>query len=90
MARHKNDSRLITFVGEHEGSLMFNCPSFTTPDVVYEIVLDKLEGKVTCDCMDATCRKKWWSLYADNKEVCKHLKSLRSHVLPFLQKAGFI
>jgi len=90
LAAKPNGSRLITFAGEHEGSLMFNCPSYTVPDVVYEIVLDKSEGKATCDCMDASYRKKFWSLYDPTFKGCKHLKSLRDHVLPYLQKAGFL
>lgn len=88
--KRSNGSRLITFIGEHEGNLMFNCPSFTTRDTIYEIVLYRDEGKATCDCMDASCRKKFWSLYDPNPKMCKHLRSLREHVLPFLQKAGFL
>jgi len=85
-----NGSRLITFIGEHEGKLMFWTPSWSGLPDEYEIIVDKEAGKVTCQCMDAICRKKWWSLYLDNKNICKHVRSLRQHVLPYLQKAGFL
>lgn len=86
----RNVGRIITFVGEHEGNLMFTCPSFTTQDVVYEIVFNRGKAEVYCDCMDAVCREKVWYVFADNKDICKHIRSLREHVLPMLQKMGVL
>lgn len=90
-SRERTDRvRLITYAGEHDGNLLFICPSFTDPSIEYEIVLDKEKAEVRCSCLDASCRHKVWDIYSPKPTYCKHVAVLREHVLPTFRKYGVI
>lgn len=84
--------RLISYAGrcEETGDLLFICPSFSDDETVYEIKVNKEDALVTCDCMDAICRKKSWGLFADNPDICKHLRVFRDKCVPFFRDAGIL
>lgn len=91
MAKKREVERLISYAGEHEGSWLFYCPSFTDPDTEYEIVFNREKMVVTCGCMDSSCREhRRWRVLDPKSDCCKHIRILREHVLPMLQRAGVI
>lgn len=89
MAKRETE-RLISYAGEHDGSWLFYCPSFTDPDTEYEILFDREKLQVRCSCMDASCRKKVWKVLDPKSQFCKHVRILREHVIPMLERHGVL
>jgi hypothetical protein len=69
----------IHYDGRSDEWMHFTCPSFTKPDVEYNLGINTKTGVLHCDCPGAVCHlnnrhpyDKW------DADGCKHQKLLRS------------
>lgn len=70
--------------------MLFSCRSFTDPEKVYCLTLDRQKMLVTCDCLGALRWQKVWHLLLDSSDMCCHQRLLRLTLRGHLHDAGLI
>lgn len=83
--------RLIRFDGADADFMYFSIPSATRPDLRHDMVICKQSGIGSCTCEDASFRKKRWDVLGpEAQDLCRHLRSLRRHAMPYFRAKEII
>jgi hypothetical protein len=64
----------VTLIDDYNGTLMFDVPSMSDPEIGYPVYFNTRTGLLNCECLDCVCRGKVGDV--EKGGGCKHIQSL--------------